>query len=727
MAFESVQIQSQLNGSGTPVVGYREDLSAGDVVILSLTTNVGVASVQWNLKGRPEGSVAGGSSGPEPISLGAGFTASFTVDADDVDGFHLDGTYVVEAVLDPGSPGETRRTAIVARLSGLTLLGPNGTVLPLRKPGGFESMEDTEVPTIRQGWKTQLNRWLEYFRRNGGGGTVNSVSAGPGISVTGTSTNPVVNNTGVLSVGAGTGISITGTGANPIVNNTGVLSITAGLNISLGGTAANPIINAAGSGSGGANPTLFRRSNLAGMAGIDASGFLTSDAHACEVLTVGDFYRYVPGSTMTADGITVVNNTGGGGGQWARMGVANEAFMQARFWAVDPVGGSDEAVGWGANQTAAEAAPLKTFAELNRRLVMSSGPLMTNLRISVLNDVPLTDNTVLSNLRMTGTFFTFVNVVGKRTQVGPDYVVTAYSTENPAANTGFLVTATGLDASKVDLIVQNAAGTKTAIVQSCPSTNTLRLTMPTDFNVETGNADFAPADFTIGETIRFFQVPRLPKVPIGAGVVSGQVAQVRLGYGSAAQGDVSEIGDVAMYFGAVVFEGGIISGGTSGGFVSCGFRPGSDSLPVSLTNNISFNIGNGVRGDGLLLLKRSDFESNHMDIEAGQILVEESCLDSAGNSPISVFNCTNALGAIYCYLDGVLSMESSPDLGLYGSGNTCAIVSTDRGGKTLLPAKANIYVTTSAPAPFLADGQGVQVADLPYFDLSTNTSVVPWT
>jgi len=48
----------------------------------------------------------------------------------------------------------------------------------------------------------------------------------------------------VSSVNAGTGISITGTGSAPIVNNTGVLGITNGANITIGGTAANPIISA---------------------------------------------------------------------------------------------------------------------------------------------------------------------------------------------------------------------------------------------------------------------------------------------------------------------------------------------------------------------------------------------------------------------------------------------------------------------------------------------------
>lgn len=63
------------------------------------------------------------------------------------------------------------------------------------------------------------------FDPTAGTPAVTSVSAGPGISVTGPTTTPTVNNTGVLSFTAGTGISNTGTAANPIATNTGVLSV----------------------------------------------------------------------------------------------------------------------------------------------------------------------------------------------------------------------------------------------------------------------------------------------------------------------------------------------------------------------------------------------------------------------------------------------------------------------------------------------------------------------
>ncbi len=51
------------------------------------------------------------------------------------------------------------------------------------------------------------------------------ISPGPGISITGTTTNPIVNNTGVLTVSAGTNVTITGTASDPIVNATTLRSV----------------------------------------------------------------------------------------------------------------------------------------------------------------------------------------------------------------------------------------------------------------------------------------------------------------------------------------------------------------------------------------------------------------------------------------------------------------------------------------------------------------------
>lgn len=161
------QIVSTRNGSGS-ITGFRDDLAQGDLIGLSLTNTVGITSVLWELIGRPEGSVAGGA-GPEPVILPGGFTSAFTADTDAGD-FRLDGTYNVQATLNPGSPGELRITTILCRLSGLSIPGPSSTIRTLRKLGGFEALEDTSIATIVQGWATELNRWLELVRETVTGG-----------------------------------------------------------------------------------------------------------------------------------------------------------------------------------------------------------------------------------------------------------------------------------------------------------------------------------------------------------------------------------------------------------------------------------------------------------------------------------------------------------------------------------------------------------------------------
>jgi hypothetical protein len=65
------------------------------------------------------------------------------------------------------------------------------------------------------------------FSDGGGGGSggVQTVSAGTNITVTGTSTDPVINNNGVLTVTGGTNITVTGTANNPIINSSASLPV----------------------------------------------------------------------------------------------------------------------------------------------------------------------------------------------------------------------------------------------------------------------------------------------------------------------------------------------------------------------------------------------------------------------------------------------------------------------------------------------------------------------
>ena len=153
MPFENVTIQVTKDSSA-PATMWRQDATAGSVMGFSLSDTRGVHTYAWRLKGRPEGSGAGGG-GPEPLSLGNAQTANITVDRR--------GTYVVECTVNAGAPNAETLRAGVAYLE--TLTSPDG--LPLRLLGPGESDEDISDPLVRQGWIKMLNRWLKTISSNG--------------------------------------------------------------------------------------------------------------------------------------------------------------------------------------------------------------------------------------------------------------------------------------------------------------------------------------------------------------------------------------------------------------------------------------------------------------------------------------------------------------------------------------------------------------------------------
>ena len=143
--------------------------------------------------------------------------------------------------------------------------------------------------TLLGGADPSLNPdWIELSNPTTG---VVSVNAGVGITITGTGSNPIVNNDGILTFTAGTGVNNTGTATNPIINNTGVLTCSAGTGISITGT-TNPIITndgirtlTAGAGvsvSAGNNPIVANT----GILGITAGSGLSSTGGQTPTLAV---------------------------------------------------------------------------------------------------------------------------------------------------------------------------------------------------------------------------------------------------------------------------------------------------------------------------------------------------------------------------------------------------------------------------------------------------------
>lgn len=129
----------------------------------------------------------------------------------------------------------------------------------------------------------------------------------------GTSWNPLGSAVGpvpgvVASVSAGPGISVTGTATNPIVNNTGVISVTAGTNISITGTAQNPIINATAGGTVTSVATTGSTGLVVGGSPITTSGTLTftldADLQALSALSGTGFVQRTGVNTYTVTNLT---------------------------------------------------------------------------------------------------------------------------------------------------------------------------------------------------------------------------------------------------------------------------------------------------------------------------------------------------------------------------------------------------------------------------------------
>lgn len=708
MAFENVQIQSTRNGV-TSVVGFREDLAQGDVVTVSLTSMVGISTVTWRIIGRPEGSVAGGA-GPEPLILGSSPSASFTVDSD-VGGVLLDGTYMVEATINPGSTGEVRKTALLARLTGLTIPGLGGANLPLRMPGGFESLEDVELGNVRQGWKTQLIRLLRKAMLGGGGG------GGGGGTVT--------------SVNAGTGITVTGPATDPFINNAGVLDVTAGTNVTITGTAQHPTINAITSGGSGAAATMFRRPNIAGMVAIDASGFLTSDSHVCEVLTLGDFFKWVPSGALTADGITIVAATGG---QWVRLNIPNQAWIAARFWSIDPVSGNDETGAPGANTAASDATPLKTMAELNRRL--NGCTIRDTMTIHQLNDIPIALTTPLTNLKTAdgdGVPYWF----GKKTLLFSG-AVTSYTAANPAGNAGVQLVVNSLSgtwsnsgtagASLVGQIIESSDGTRAAIVLKDLGSKTARITQPNNSS-GIGFSAGTTQVFTAGETIKVYSLPLLPCYPFGGDMQFPVVEYVRLTGGGVFNQFMP--GQSEMTWSRCLFGGDaggagagvvLISGNHSGDFLTCLFTSGL----VELWGGTHLLSWCGVLSGGLNVENGVIAVETPVYLQTGSLSNTCGAIVFAGTSILGAFDCTSVplataeegtLGRSIRFRGGDVTQP------IFGTGNTAALVSVPAGTSATIPPVSVVTATTTAAKKILIVGVGYDLSDIPKTDLLNLASV----
>ncbi len=253
------------------------------------------------------------------------------------------------------------------------------------------------------------------------------------------------------------------------------------------------------------------------MRATATSGFTSVVDNTVFVDTVGDYFRFIAGATLTPASNVIVASSDGLG-QWQRMGIPNQTFLSSAFWAVDPANStgraSDENAGWGATQATADLVPLRTFHELNRRFIGWTNDIP--LFVHVMSASDSTNFTILTNLRGDGGANNYVTVYGNLIPVDASATRTiATSTAAvPSSNTErtIAITGLGLTPQYVGMIVQNAAGTKTAVVTRQPSSGVLAISEPRSCSVLTGSPGSA-VNFSNGEVVTFYGATPLPDWP----------------------------------------------------------------------------------------------------------------------------------------------------------------------------------------------------------------------
>jgi hypothetical protein len=113
---------------------------------------------------------------------------------------------------------------IIAPLASKVYIVKNGT------SGGYainvRASSGASVSVPNGTYSTVYCDGANFYTTASSGSGVNSVTAGTGITVTGTSTAPIINNAGVNTITAGSGISIGGTSTNPTISASGTAGVT---------------------------------------------------------------------------------------------------------------------------------------------------------------------------------------------------------------------------------------------------------------------------------------------------------------------------------------------------------------------------------------------------------------------------------------------------------------------------------------------------------------------
>jgi hypothetical protein len=438
--------------------------------------------------------------------------------------------------------------------------------------------------------------------------------------------------------------------------------------------------------------------------------------------SVGDSYELKFGENLTPIDLVVVNalNFGVTGGQWVRMNIPNPQWLAAPFWDVDPVNGQDENTGWGTTQANARLAPLKTMAEMNRRL---AGALNIAPTIEIEGNIPNADDGGIQNLR-TKTRDALPLIVGRIDPVGgainpPVFsgAITGYVTAVPATNTPFQMTIASLPVSwtasgLLGLMIQKDDGTKTAWVLADLGAKTARISEPrTSTSTSSGNA----TNFVVGETVNVYALFSVPNWPYGEQVLFPRTGNLEI-KGLRASGAASQtnLGSSGPTPNNCKLTGIIWQGGNSANFGNVYLGPTSSISGLKQLGVV------GLSTKGLLQLSDVSFltvlGTIHIDGAAAQIITSFGQTFVKAPALVSIFDTAGL--SLDCSAQGSFWSVGAT---VYGSGNSNNLLTVDRGSRCAFPKGAT--VVTSAGNALVVGGAAYNFSDIPVTDLPNQCGV----
>jgi len=463
-------------------------------------------------------------------------------------------------------------------------------------------------------------------------------------------------------------------------------------------------------------------SNIAAMQAVQTVFFQASATTVQTVFveTVGDFFRFQRGGTATVVANQVVASLDGQG-QWHRMGIPNQMYLAAKFWAISETSGSDESRGWGSTQAEADLVPIKTMAELDCRL---SGCLSLPSGWTCHQLSNITVGLPLKNARSSEASLT-PQWVGTRTTVFTS-AGTTYTAENAAANTGPTLAISTLPVSwtasgYVGKLVVSGDGLRCAWALKDNGSKTARLTAPCNPVAATGSVGTEQA-FVNGETVNVVDLSALPCWPFREDMAGAIVSDVAITTASVTRtlvlfgASTSLIRSSLTTFKADARPGVLVAFGSV--LFGSGFLFGAD---YSTAFCGALNASLGVSGRASFSVSHSEFDMQNSNI----VISAMAGFTAFGtDSHLAIFDCTATALVVSDEAALGKAVRFNQLATIYGSGNTAAILSIPSGVLASLPPAALCTVTTSFGSTLTVVGVAKNFADMPYVDTTKLSGVV---